>query len=206
MERSAVDRVVYLHGFRSSPASAKGRELAAAAAEWNADFSAPDLNLSPREADALVGSLLSPLSAQARRCTLLVGSSLGGFYALRAARAYGCPTAVVNPCLMPWDFVPQQVGLQTIFGTNRTIMVKPGFADEFRELAAEMPPMRWCCFQRQTRRLTGILRIERCATLPKCFPPRMIIECSALLSACPPYADFLCGARLCLHSTRDSAK
>lgn len=85
MERSAVDRVVYLHGFRSSPASAKGRELAAAAAEWNADFSAPDLNLSPREADALVGSLLSPLSAQARRCTLLVGSSLGGFYALRAA-------------------------------------------------------------------------------------------------------------------------
>jgi len=97
------------------------------------------LNLSPREADALVGSLLSPLSAQARRCTLLVGSSLGGFYALRAARAYGCPTAVVNPCLMPWDFVPQQVGLQTIFGTNRTIMVKPGFADEFRELAAEMP-------------------------------------------------------------------
>ena len=66
MERSAVDRVVYLHGFRSSPASAKGRELAAAAAEWNADFSAPDLNLSPREADALVGSLLSPLSAQAR--------------------------------------------------------------------------------------------------------------------------------------------
>lgn len=50
--------------------------------------------------------------------------------------------------------------------------------------------MRWCCFQRQTRRLTGILRIERCATLPKCFPPRMIIECSALLSACPPYADF----------------
>ena len=117
MERSAVDRVVYLHGFRSSPALAKGRELAAAAAEWNADFSAPDLNLSPREADALVGSLLSPLSAQARRCTLLVGSSLGGFYALRAARAYGCPTAVVNPCLMPWDFVPQQVGLQTIFGT-----------------------------------------------------------------------------------------
>ena len=99
----------------------------------------PDLNLSPREADALVGSLLSPLSAQARRCTLLVGSSLGGFYALRAARAYGCPTAVVNPCLMPWDFVPQQVGLQTIFGTNRTIMVEPGFADEFRELAAEMP-------------------------------------------------------------------
>ncbi|WP_444484139.1 YqiA/YcfP family alpha/beta fold hydrolase, partial [Sutterella wadsworthensis] len=111
MAPSAVDRVIYLHGFRSSPASAKGRELAAAAAEWNADFSAPDLNLSPREADALVGSLLSPLSAQARRCTLLAGSSLGGFYALRAARAYGCPTAVVNPCLMPWDFVPQQVGL-----------------------------------------------------------------------------------------------
>ena len=205
MERSAVDRVVYLHGFRSSPASAKGRELAAAAAEWNADFSAPDLNLSPREADALVGSLLSPLSAQARRCTLLVGSSLGGFYALRAARAYGCPTAVVNPCLMPWDFVPQQVGLQTIFGTNRTIMVKPGFADEFRELAAEMPAAPLDPADALVL-LTGILRIERCATLPKCFPPRMIIECSALLSACPPYADFLCGARLCLHSTRDSAK
>ena len=171
MERSAVDRVVYLHGFRSSPASAKGRELAAAAAEWNAGFSAPDLNLSPREADALVGSLLSPLSAQARRCTLLVGSSLGGFYALRAARAYGCPTAVVNPCLMPWDFVPQQVGLQTIFGTNRTIMVEPGFADEFRELAAEM--LDWHIAARALRDSPTVLSTEddhRMQRFAECLP------------------------------------
>ena len=133
-------RLIYLHGFRSSPASAKGRELAAAAREWGADFFAPDLNLPPLEADRVICGLLEPLSAAERRRTLVTGSSLGGFYALRAARLFGCPAAAVNPCLTPWDFVPDQVGLQTIFGTDRTLLVEPSFADDFRALAKTAPP------------------------------------------------------------------
>lgn len=135
-----VLRVIYLHGFLSSPASAKGRELARAAREWGAEFLAPDLNLEPRAADALLDGLIAPLTAAERRSTLLAGSSLGGFWALRLARRFGCPAAVVNPCLNPWVFAAEQVGVKTIYGTDRTLDVKPAFAGDLLELARETPP------------------------------------------------------------------
>lgn len=132
--------LIYLHGFRSSPASAKGRELAAAAADWGASFEAPDLNLEPREADRLLRGMMASLTDAERRDVLLAGSSLGGFYALRLANQFGLLAAVVNPCLSPWKFVVTQLGDQQIFGTNRTIKVKASFADDFLALARETPP------------------------------------------------------------------
>ena len=132
--------VVYLHGFLSSPASAKGRELRAAAEAAGWGFEAPDLNLPPREADALLTDLFEGRAPEARRRTFVTGSSLGGFWALRAARRFGLPAAVVNPCLEPWRFVPAHTGRQRIYGTGRWIEVLPGFAEDFRALARETPP------------------------------------------------------------------
>ncbi|WP_295477619.1 YqiA/YcfP family alpha/beta fold hydrolase [uncultured Sutterella sp.] len=132
--------VVYLHGFLSSPASAKGRELRAAAEAAGRRFEAPDLNLPPREVEALLEGLFGKLTPDARRRTLVTGSSLGGFWALRAARRFGLPAAVVNPCLEPWRFVPAHTGPQRIYGTDRWIEVLAGFADDFRALARETPP------------------------------------------------------------------
>lgn len=132
--------VVYLHGFLSTPASAKGRELRAAAQAAGWRFEAPDLNLPPREVEALLEDLFGRLAPDARRRTLITGSSLGGFWALRAARRFGLPAAVVNPCLEPWRFVPAHTGPQRIYGTERWIEVLQGFADDFRVLARETPP------------------------------------------------------------------
>lgn len=132
--------VVYLHGFLSSPASAKGRELRAAAQAAGWGFEAPDLNLPPLEVEVLLEDFFGKLPPEARRRTLVTGSSLGGFWALRAARRFGLPAAVVNPCLEPWRFVPAHTGPQRIYGTERWIEVLPGFGDDFRALARETPP------------------------------------------------------------------
>ena len=133
--------VLYLHGFLSSPASAKGRLLADEARRLGWDCLAPDWNLPPREVDALLRNLMRARSPETLRKTLVVGSSLGGFYALRLAQEFGLPAALVNPCLEPWEFVVDSLGEQKVFGTERVVQVKASFADDFRALAREVPPL-----------------------------------------------------------------
>ena len=126
--------VLYLHGFRSSPQSAKGRVLRAAAAERGLAFDAPDLNCDPFEA---VERALSAYE-QLKPCGSVgvVGSSLGGFYAACVAKRTGSRAVLINPAVRPWLVVGQYLGEQTIYGTNRTVSVREDFADMLRELAA----------------------------------------------------------------------
>ena len=85
--------ILYLHGFRSSPDSAKARLMAGAMAERGlaADWCCPQLPASPAAAlDLALGLLRDRLGAPAAvgggddspadRLTV-IGSSLGGFYA-----------------------------------------------------------------------------------------------------------------------------
>lgn len=126
----AAATIVYLHGFRSSPASAKGRALEAAAREHGWRFLAPDLNVPPREAAARVETALDGVTG----AVLVTGSSLGGFYALRAAGARHLPCAVVNPCLDPWAHVPETPCELKLFDGTGTIRLERGCADELRAL------------------------------------------------------------------------
>ena len=77
--------ILYLHGFRSSPSSFKAKLLAdefadpALAGEWLC----PQLPASPREAVALAESLVHDRLPADRIADelVLIGSSLGGYYA-----------------------------------------------------------------------------------------------------------------------------
>ena len=82
--------IVYLHGFRSSPASAKAGQLRAAVAALDAAsrpaLFVPELSHQPQRAMAEIDRLAAGRDP-ARLC--FVGSSLGGFYAMVAAERYG---------------------------------------------------------------------------------------------------------------------
>ncbi len=138
MTSAAAPVLVYLHGFLSSPASAKGRSLEAAALARGWGFRAPDLNRAPRECDRVIESLLADVAREGR-AACLAGSSLGGFLALRAAGRRRIPCVAVNPCLDPWTHVPALTGEQRVFGTDRVLRVEASFADDFRALEAEAP-------------------------------------------------------------------
>lgn len=92
--------VLYLHGFRSSPKSAKAQYMGA----WmrahlpDVQWACPQLPPSPKEAMALVAEQLAawPIERMA-----VVGSSLGGFYATVVAEGVGCPAVVLNPAINP---------------------------------------------------------------------------------------------------------
>jgi uncharacterized protein len=92
--------LVYLHGFRSSPASAKARAMA----EWAAQHAGlhwvcPQLPPSPAAAFALIEQLTADWPDTG--CAV-VGSSLGGFYAAAlGARRPGWRVGLLNPAVHP---------------------------------------------------------------------------------------------------------
>jgi uncharacterized protein len=104
--------ILYLHGFRSSPASFKARLLEGRmAALGRADaFACPALPVSPRAAIELIesGWRLGPDDT-------LIGSSLGGCYATHLAERHGCRAVLLNPATEPADRLAAYLGPQTLY-------------------------------------------------------------------------------------------
>ena len=128
--------IVYLHGFRSSPASAKARQLGdAVAALPDAErpiLHVPTLDAGP--ADAIAAIL--GLAARTDPANLtFVGSSLGGYYATFAAERLGARAVLVNPAVRPYDDLAPYRGPQVNLYTGATFEVTDRHFDELRALA-----------------------------------------------------------------------
>ena len=103
--------IVYLHGFNSSPASGKARQLGEHMASLGraADYVCPALANSPRAAIAQVEAAL----ASQRGPVTLIGSSLGGFYATYLAEKHGWKAVLVNPAVRAHLLLRGALGPQT---------------------------------------------------------------------------------------------
>lgn len=93
---SPLPTLIYIHGFNSSPASLKARELVAACARLGlaAQLRVPALHHDPRRA-------IAQLEAEIARAVrpVLVGSSLGGYYATFLAERHGLRALLINPAV-----------------------------------------------------------------------------------------------------------
>lgn len=98
--KAPVAHLLYLHGFRSSPRSAKAQRMAAWVRDHRADLQwcCPQLPPAPREAIAVVESACADWRADAMA---VIGSSLGGFYATILAERTGCRAVLLNPAVDP---------------------------------------------------------------------------------------------------------
>ena len=108
--------IVYLHGFNSSPASGKARQLGEHMASLGraADYFCPALANSPRAAIAQVEAAL----ASHRGPATLIGSSLGGFYATYLAEKHGWKAVLVNPAVHAHRLMRDALGPQTNWHTG----------------------------------------------------------------------------------------
>lgn len=102
----------YVHGFNSSPHSAKARLLGdyVAAHYPEVCYHVPALPYDPERAitilcDTIEQCMPAPIK--------LVGSSLGGFYGTYAAERYQLPLVLVNPAVRPYDLLKDHLGEQT---------------------------------------------------------------------------------------------
>lgn len=104
--------IVYLHGFNSSPASGKARQLGEYMARLGrqADYYCPALANSPRAAIAQVEAGLAQCRPES---VTLVGSSLGGFYATHLAEKHNWKAVLVNPAIHAHTLLDSARGPQT---------------------------------------------------------------------------------------------
>ena len=115
--RPSMPTLLYLHGFRSSPQSAKARVTAQRVERINLQraesgkplvrWLCPQLPPSPREAMLMCRALLDGTPAEE---LALIGSSLGGFYATWLAHTLGARAALLNPAIDPARDLRGQIG------------------------------------------------------------------------------------------------
>ena len=131
--------IVYLHGFRSSPASVKATALAAAVAALPAAIRprlhVPALEFAPAQAIAGVERWVREHVPAPGSALTFVGSSLGGFYATHLAEDTGARAVLINPAIRPYDDLAAYAGTQTNLYTGTTFVVAPAHFDELRALA-----------------------------------------------------------------------
>lgn len=127
--------LLYLHGFRSSPQSAKSRRMHAWQQAERSDIHwwCPQLPPSPQAAWTLISQGIAnwPRSSMA-----VVGSSLGGYYATAVAEACGCRAVLLNPAIDPARDLAPHVGELTQFhDPQQRFEFRAEYVDELRALA-----------------------------------------------------------------------
>jgi uncharacterized protein len=131
--------LVYLHGFRSSPRSSKAVATGnAVRALSNTDCSyewyCPQLHASPKISIDMVIRYID--SAKVDR-VVVVGSSLGGFYANYLAERYGCKAVVLNPAVRAARELAPHVGMMTAYDSDEPFDFKSEYIEELKALQIE---------------------------------------------------------------------
>ena len=131
--------ILYLHGFRSSPHSAKARMMAQRMQQLDLadEYFCPQLPASPKEAMALALDWIARLPRQGDlpQTLCIVGSSLGGFYATWLAQRLDCRAVLLNPAVQPPRDLEKYVGVSTQFHSDEPFEFKAEYVAELRALA-----------------------------------------------------------------------
>ena len=133
---AGANTLVYLHGFRSSPASSKATRLSeyvlALPVAARPQLHVPTLTDRPALAIASVAQWVERHANPA--ALTFVGSSLGGYYATYLAERYDARAVLINPAVRPYDDLQSWRGVQTNLHTGAEFEVANAHFDELRAL------------------------------------------------------------------------
>lgn len=120
--------IIYIHGFRSSGKARKAQETK----EYfkNTKVFTPDLPVSPR----LAFFRLCDIIREAGGKPNLIGSSLGGFYAMLLNAKYGLKAVLINPAIKPYEVLKPYIGEQTNYHTGEKFEWKEEYINELLDL------------------------------------------------------------------------
>ncbi len=104
--------IIYIHGLDSDANSTKGKLLEDYCQKYHPDIKVlrPDLNKTPEQVFKQILSLIERLDGQNKTAqdkpnkffpTVLVGSSLGGYFSTVVSNHTGCPALLLNPSIQP---------------------------------------------------------------------------------------------------------
>ncbi|MFK8019652.1 MAG: YqiA/YcfP family alpha/beta fold hydrolase [Pseudomonadales bacterium] len=129
--------VLYVHGFQSSPQSAKAQQckkyLQRSSPEL--EFLAPQIPSYPLQAIRLLKAIIE---RNAGRRVVLLGSSLGGYYALHLAQHFGLRAALINPSIYPFKTIAQYLGPQINPYTNEQFTLQERHISELQNMQVRL--------------------------------------------------------------------
>jgi predicted esterase YcpF (UPF0227 family) len=129
--------LLYLHGFRSSPQSAKAQKMAARMRTQypHVHWCCPALPASPQQALQEVMALVADWP---RERMAIMGSSLGGFYAAGLSAQLNCPAVLINPAVFPSRDLARYIGEHPAWhDPSQKIFFKAAYVAELAELEAQ---------------------------------------------------------------------
>jgi len=131
--------IIYLHGFLSSPHSAKARlvgdYLRARAPRF--DYVVPALPEEPGYALAAAERAVQEQRLAGKTSIALIGSSMGGFYATVLAQRHGLRAVLINPSVRPHLRIHQFFGENFNPYSGRRFVLNASHADELAQLAPQ---------------------------------------------------------------------
>ena len=127
--------ILYIHGLNSSPASLKASQLAQAMTQMGLveRLRVPALHHHPRQAIAQLERLVVELGRP-----VLVGSSLGGYYATHLAERHGLRALLINPAVRPHLRFDGYLGPQKNYYSDETWELTADHVTALAEL--DVPP------------------------------------------------------------------
>lgn len=128
--------ILYLHGFRSSPASSKAEMIGAYLRQKGraAEYLCPQLPASPKLAIEQLTQLCAKLDLSQ---LALIGSSLGGYYATYLAEKWSCRAVLLNPAVQAPRDLASQVGVSTAYHSGEVFEFKSDYVQELASYAVE---------------------------------------------------------------------
>lgn len=117
-------KVIYLHGFASA---GKGPKIDALREEFGAkNVIAPDLPMDPLAVIADVSDLIVDAIYESNGdYPILVGTSLGGFYARYFSQSFGAKCVLINPSYEPAESLRKKLGVNKNYSTGEEFEVLP---------------------------------------------------------------------------------
>lgn len=123
--------IIYLHGFQSSPLSIKGQYIQAFCQNLpHVQVHLPDLNMPPQQVLAHVSEMIECLDQ-----VVLIGSSLGGFYATQLVAKHAVPAVLINPAMRPWQLFHDLFGAELPYGVNAQWILDQTQLDQLEQMA-----------------------------------------------------------------------
>ena len=121
--------IIYLHGFQSSPLSIKGQFIQAFCQNQH-HVHLPDLNMPPEQVLAHVSEMIECLDQ-----VVLIGSSLGGFYATQLVAKHAVPAVLINPAMRPWQLFHDLFGAELPYVVNAQWTLDQTQLDQLEQMA-----------------------------------------------------------------------
>ncbi|PKF61673.1 hypothetical protein CW745_10140 [Psychromonas sp. psych-6C06] len=138
-----------LHGFHSSPASLKARQLDEYIKENHPEitFICPQLPSLPGQMWELIDAIFEQYCDDD---IAVVGSSLGGYLATKVAQHYKCRVILVNPAVTPYRLLQVYEGIQTHPYTGDVYQIDNDYMQQLKALDVtniEQPVLFWVLIQ-----------------------------------------------------------